>query len=115
MWGPKSAAAAKAKGYNSIADAIYAMNHPDAPQGGPQPQNPNQNPQPAGGFTGSSYSEAVAYLESKNIPSYKASSIMTETEWQRRKNAGAGSAEVKNYNTYKEYLADIVEYMLSNG
>ena len=67
-------------------------------------------------FTGSTYSEAVAYLKSNGVDAASASSIMTESEWKRRKQSytqyGTGGAEVKNYSTYKEYLADIVEYKL---
>lgn len=71
------------------------------------------------GFTGTTYSEAVAYMKSKGVASASASGIMTENEWKRRRSAyqnyGTGGAEVKNYSTYKEYLADIVEYKLGNG
>ena len=67
-------------------------------------------------FTGSTYSEAVAYLKANGVSATSASSIMTESEWKRRKQSysqyGTGGAEVKNYSTYKEYLADIVEYKL---
>ena len=48
-----------------------------------------------------------------------ASGIMTASEWQRRKNSyqssGQGGAEVKNYSTYKAYLAAITEYLIENN
>lgn len=94
-WGPNSAAAAKAKGYNSLAEVIAAID------GG-------------GGFTGSSYDDAVAYVKEHGG---SATGIMTAMEWRRRKasyaQTGQGSAEVKNYSSYKEYLADITEYLTS--
>lgn len=99
MWGPKSKEAAKAKGYNSLAEVIAAMD------GGGGPQT---------GFTGSSYDDAVAYVKKHGG---SATGIMTLMEWKRRKNSyaatGQGSAEVKNYSSYKEYLADITEYLIS--
>lgn len=82
-----------------------------------QPQDGPTGPEePTGGdgFTGSTYSEAVAYMKQNGVSSAEASGVMTQSEWQRRKNAGSGSAEVKNYSSYKEYLADYVEYKTSN-
>jgi hypothetical protein len=67
-------------------------------------------------FTGSSYNEAVAYAKANGVPSGHASGIMTASEWNRRKSSyqttGQGGAEVKNYKTYKEYLADITAYLV---
>jgi hypothetical protein len=41
---------------------------------------------------------------------------MTRSEWTRRKSSyqttGTGGAEVKNYSSYKEYLADYVAYAI---
>lgn len=62
------------------------------------------------GFNGSSYKEAVAYMTKHGVDNAKASSMMTETEWQRRKNAGSGSAHVKNYSSYAAYVRDYVSY-----
>ena len=66
------------------------------------------------GFTGTTYSEAVAYLKANGVQSSEASFPMNQSEWQRRKNSyqmsGQGSSEVKNYDTYAEYLADYVAY-----
>lgn len=95
VWGPKTEAAYNAK---------YGKNN-----------NPDDTP--TYGFTGSTYSEAVAYMKQNGVPSVDASGVMTENEWRRRKasynNYGTGGAEVKNYNSYKEYLADYVEYATS--
>lgn len=70
------------------------------------------------GFTGSTYSEAVAYMKSKGVSSAAASSAMTENEWRRRKSSysmtGQGGEEVKNYSSYKAYLFDYVDYCIAN-
>lgn len=67
-------------------------------------------------FSGSTYSEAVAFMKKNGVPSGNASGVMTQTEWARRKasykNTGTGGAEVKNYNSYKEYLQDFVNYAI---
>ena len=63
-----------------------------------------------GGFTGTSYSEAVAYLESKGVPSGAAAGIMDKATWYRKKNGGNTTADVANYGTYQEYLEAITEY-----
>ena len=68
------------------------------------------------GFTGSTYEDAVSYAESKGVPAAHASGIMTLSEWSRRRSSyqatGQGGAEAKNYSSYKEYLADITEYLV---
>lgn len=72
---------------------------------------PQPEPQPEQtGFTGSTYSEAVAYMKDKGVSSASASAVMTQSEWQRRKNAGSSSSEVKYNGTYQEYLQSYVEY-----
>lgn len=67
------------------------------------------------GFTGTTYNEAVAYLESKGVPG--AAYIMTQSEWQRRKasyqSTGIGSNEVIYNGSYAEYLQSYVEYKLN--
>lgn len=107
-WGPASQAAAKAKwGVTSAVDAWQrytgAVKTPTTAT--------------STGFTGSTYSEAVAYMKQNGVSSASASSVMTESEWKRRKASlqsyGTGGAEVKNYSSYKEYLADYVEYQMS--
>lgn len=62
-------------------------------------------------FTGSTYQEACQYVKSNGG---SASGIMTSSEWQRHKNSGSKVAEVANYKTYQEYLADITEYLTEN-
>lgn len=63
------------------------------------------------GFTGSSYSEAAAYIKSNGG---SASGLMTQSEWQRHRNSylktGQSNAEGANYSSYTEYLKDFVEY-----
>lgn len=70
-------------------------------------------------FNGKTYEDAVAYAKSNGVPGAEASNIMTRTEWARRKNyyqsTGQGGAEVKNYNTYQDYLNDITEYLVSKN
>jgi hypothetical protein len=77
----------------------------------------NSTPTGTSSFTGSTYSDAVAYAKANGVPGAEASSIMTRSEWARRKSSyqstGTGGAEVKNYSTYQEYLNDIVEYLIS--
>jgi hypothetical protein len=94
------------------------------PGGNPQTQNPTA---PQIGevtdtqtvFDGSTYSQAVEYMEANGVSSAEASGVMTESEWNRRKNSyqkyGTGGAEVTNYDSYKEYLADYVEYKVSTS
>lgn len=70
------------------------------------------------GFTGTTYSEGVAYMEANGVPPGEASGMMTHAEWQRRKNSylssGQGGAEVKNYDSYTDYIKDYVEYKTSD-
>ena len=89
IWGPKTEAA-----YN------------DYNSDGKQDETPV-----ASGFTGSTYSEAAAYIKANGG---SASGLMTGQEWARHKNSydmsGQGGAESKNYSSYLEYLKDYVEY-----
>ena len=90
----------------------YAVSTPaKKPTSSPKP-SPQPEPEPTG-FTGTTYSEAVAYMEANGVAGAEASAVMTQSEWQRRKNAGSSNAAVKNYDSYKEYLADYVEYKTS--
>ena len=99
-FGPNSQAAAKKLGYNSADEAYKAL------VGGNSGSS----------FTGTTYSEAVAYMKSKGVASANASGVMTKNEWARRKSSyqtsGTGGTEVKNYDSYEEYLADYVEYAI---
>ena len=54
------------------------------------------------GFTGSTYSEAVAYMKDKGVSGASASGIKTESEFKR-------SSSSKEYNSYKEYLSYSVD------
>ena len=74
---------------------------------------------PAGGgsgFTGTTYSEAVAYMKSKGVDNATASMVMTKGEWSRVKNSPSTSGrggekrhEADQFATYEEYLAYIVD------
>ena len=64
------------------------------------------------GFTGTTYSEAVAYMKENGVNGSDASGIMTSSEWYRRKNGGSTSPYVTNHSTYQDYLASIVEYKI---
>ena len=96
----------------SAASAYRSIN----PDKDPNP-NPNPNPDPKPGFTGTTYSEAVAYLKSHGISG--AANMMTKGEWSRRKasyNAtGQGSDEVIYCNSYQEYLQYFVEYSMGEN
>ena len=54
------------------------------------------------GFTGSTYSEAAAYLKSNGI---SASGLMTQSEWQRHKNSSNSAGGEHEASSYQEYLA----------
>lgn len=62
------------------------------------------------------YADAVSYAKANGVPEAHAAGIMTQSEWSRRKasykSSGQGGAEVKNYSSYKDYLADITEYLI---
>jgi peptidoglycan hydrolase-like protein with peptidoglycan-binding domain len=62
------------------------------------------------GFTGKTYNEAVNYMKSVGVPNDVAAFVLSQSEWQRKKNSGANTAEVADYNSYREYLADYVKY-----
>ena len=104
-WGPKTQAAAKAQwGVTSVEEAWKKY---------------QENGGGGSGFTGTTYSEAVAYLKKNGVAGSTASGIMTSSEWSRRKQShkknGNGGAEVSEFDSYDEYLQYIVEYHLENG
>lgn len=72
-----------------------------------------------GGFTGSTYEQAVSYMKAMGVSSAKASSVMTLSEWSRRKNSysmtGLGGTEVKNFDSYKEYLQAFTKYAIEQA
>lgn len=64
------------------------------------------------GFTGTTYSEAVAYMKEHGVSGADASGIMTNSEWYGRKNGGSTNPYVTNHDTYQDYLASIVDYKI---
>ena len=104
-WGPKSQAAANAKWGTTSADEAYTKWQAEGGGGT--------------GFTGTTYSEAVAYLKKNGVDAATASGIMTSSEWGRRKQSykknGTGGAEVSECDSYDEYLQYAVEYYLIDG
>jgi hypothetical protein len=71
-----------------------------------------------GGFTGKTYDDATAYMNSKGVSGASVSGLMTSSEWNRRKSSyqafGQGGTEVKEFKTYQEYLKSYVEYAVGN-
>ena len=71
----------------------------------------------SGGYSGTNYSDAVAYMKKNGVSSAKASSMMTQSEWQRRRasylNYGTGGTEVKNFSSYAEYVQAFTKYAVS--
>lgn len=67
-------------------------------------------------FSGSTYEDAYNYAVQNGVLPAHAAGIMTASEWSRRKASykryGQGSAAVKNYNSYAEYLAGITAYLV---
>ena len=74
------------------------------------------DPTPAG-FTGSTYSEAVAYMKANGVSNASAAGIMHQEEWRRRKEVanmtGLGDSGVTNFGTYREYLDYMVDYKIN--
>ena len=60
---------------------------------------------PASGFTGTTYSEAVAYAKSKGVDNSRASSILTKSEFSRWSHKG-------EFDSYAEYLNAVTEDMI---
>lgn len=87
---------------------LYSTPDDDEDDGEPEEQED--------GFTGTTYSEAVAYMKSNGVPSVNAAGAMTKNEWQRRKssyqNYGTGGAEVRDFNSYEEYLSAYVAFAM---
>ena len=61
------------------------------------------------GFTGSTYSEAVAYMKENGVPSANAAGILTQSEWQRAKNSNSPRYGANEFNSYSEYLEYAVD------
>lgn len=88
LWGSDSAAKAKAKGYNSLAEVVAAMGG-----GGDGDEDV---------FTGTTYKEAAAYLRSKGLPT---SGLMDSATWARHKNGNNSAGGEHEASSYQEYLA----------
>ena len=61
------------------------------------------------GFTGTTYSEAVAAIKAKGVSNDAASMVMTKSEWVRARNSGSSRHGASEFNSYEEYLAYIVD------
>lgn len=63
------------------------------------------------------YDSAIAYMKAAGVDGSVRSGLMTKSEWSRRKTSlqqyGTGGAEVKNYNSYADYIKDYCEYAAS--
>ena len=64
-----------------------------------------------GSFTGSTYSEAVAYAKANGVPNDYASSIFDKQTFSRKK-ASSSNSEAKEFDTYEEYLQYAVDSMI---
>ena len=60
-------------------------------------------------FTGATYSEAVAYMEDKGVPTENASGILTMYEWSQAKNSNSPRYGANKFNSYSEYLEYAVD------
>lgn len=78
----------------------------------------------SGGTTGggnisgvTDYDSAIAYMKAAGVDGSVRSGLMTKSEWSRRKASlqqyGTGGTEVKNYNSYADYIKDYCEYAAS--
>ena len=63
------------------------------------------------------YDSAIAYMKAAGVDSGVRAGMMTRSEWTRRKASlqqyGTGGAEVKNYDSYADYVRDYVQYAVS--
>lgn len=63
------------------------------------------------------YDSAIAYMKAAGVDSGVRAGMMTRSEWTRRKASlqqyGTGGAEVKNYDSYADYVRDYVQYATS--
>lgn len=63
------------------------------------------------------YDTAIAYMKEAGVDSSVRAGMMTRSEWTRRKSSlqtyGTGGAEVKNYDSYADYVRDYVQYAVS--
>ena len=87
-WGPKTQAAAQKKWNTTSADAAWEAMGGNGGGGGD-------------GFTGSTYSEATAYLKANGLST---SGLMTASEWARHKNGNNSTGGEHEASSYQEYL-----------
>ena len=101
-WGPESRAAAQkiygisdpAELYKKLVGSSFAADGKSS--------DPNERATQAKAFTGSTYSEATAYLKENG---YSTSGLMTQSEWQRHKNGNNSAGGEHEASSYQEYLA----------
>lgn len=73
----------------------------------------------SGGDSGTvtDYDSAIAYMKQNGVDAGVRSGMMTRSEWSRRKASlqqyGTGGTEVKNYDSYADYINDYVQYAAS--
>ena len=75
-------------------------------------EDPNWSEGGGTGFTGTTYSEAVAFANANGVPNSKSSSILTRSEFSRAKNSGSSRDGANEFDTYQEYLQYAVESMI---
>lgn len=70
----------------------------------PKPQEqPKEDTGSTSGFTGSTYSEAVAYMKDQGVSGASAAGIKTSSEFKRSES----SREFNSYNEYLNYIVDV--------
>ena len=70
--------------------------------------------QPSGGvinFTGTTYSEAIAFAKSHGVEGSYTNAILSQSDFSRKK-ASSSPSEAKEFDTYQEYLQYVVETMI---
>lgn len=68
------------------------------------------------GFAGSTYSEAVAYMQQGGVPPQNAAAILTQREWQQAHDAGSGRYGANRFDSYAEYLKNaVLENLMIHG
>ena len=106
-WGPESVAAA---GNLNAKEAYDAWNQGKLgePVGWVAGYTGNQNGQQTS-FTGTTYSEAVAYMKNNGVSPAQASNILTESEWRRAKASNSPRYGANEFDSYEEYLEYAVD------
>jgi len=83
-----------------------------------RPQYKLATPGQAGGTASvTDYDSAIAYMKNAGVDSATRAGMMTRSEWTRRKASlqqyGTGGAEVRNYESYQDYIRAYCEYAAS--